>query len=490
MPSTNDSMLSFACPRCRARLKVSASQAGTRHSCPRCQLLLEVPRHSQKNSPGEEYPLHRETDPSSSGPPVYIPVICFVCYTRMYGTIEQIGQKIVCPDCGASATVPPPPPESPKLETPVVEAEGYSLRGEVSGAASRAAEESQVRVYCTLCNTLMYAPLNQVGELIACPDCGTLVLVPQPPPLQEKIDPMAGAGEGYPLASRNQVGPTETAPQPPEPISSADESDTVTQAKRDWKPKPRRPTLPRRPLLTGTFSFPFSRNARGYTLGLAVWAAAIFGSLGAAIQMDAVAGFVFVAVGVVMALMWFAFASVCAIGVTRDTADGCDEVQNWPDVAFLEWLGESLYVFMAFSVSLLPGIGLAWLVTKTGRPGELLMLGSVFFAFPIVFLSMLETGSLFGVFSLPVWQTFGVGWRGWATFYLLAALLLTAATVVVMAAFRIAGFFGTVVEPLVFTVVWLSYFRMLGRLALYCTDRGLRAEQAETESDDDDRSEE
>jgi len=141
-------------------------------------------------------------------------------------------------------------------------------------------------------------------------------------------------------------------------------------------------------------------------------------------------------------------------------------------------------------VSLLPGIGLAWLVTKTGRPGELLMLGSVFFAFPIVFLSMLETGSLFGVFSLPVWQTFGVGWRGWATFYLLAALLLTAATVVVMAAFRIAGFFGTVVEPLVFTVVWLSYFRMLGRLALYCTDRGLRAEQAETESDDDDRSEE
>ena len=33
-----------------------------------------------------------------------------------------------------------------------------------------------------------------------------------------------------------------------------------------------------------------------------------------------------------------AFASACGLAVVRDTGSGCDQIENWPDLAFVDWL--------------------------------------------------------------------------------------------------------------------------------------------------------
>ena len=79
-----------------ARLKAPSVVAGKRHRCPRCQLVFEVPQQTQATVQDNGYALRLEGD-STASREVYIPVICTVCHTRMYGTLEQVGQELICP---------------------------------------------------------------------------------------------------------------------------------------------------------------------------------------------------------------------------------------------------------------------------------------------------------------------------------------------------------------------------------------------------------
>ena len=58
---------------------------------------------------------------------------------------------------------------------------------------------------------MMYATEDQVGGKLVCPDCGTSVAVPPPPPSRREIDVMAEAGEGYRLAGWNATNAGEPA---------------------------------------------------------------------------------------------------------------------------------------------------------------------------------------------------------------------------------------------------------------------------------------
>jgi hypothetical protein len=89
---------------------------------------------------------------------------------------------------------------------------------------------------------------------------------------------------------------------------------------------------------------------------------------------------------------------------------------------------------------------------------------------------MLERNSPFGAISLPVYQTFWMAWRGWAAFYLSTAALLAATGALVATVFAGAGLWGRIAAVAIAVVVWLIYFRLLGRLAWYCTEHMSRAE--------------
>ena len=178
-----------------ASLKVSPALAGKRRRCPRCQLVLEVPRKSRSTVRGEEYPLSQETGPSPAGQPAYIPVICPVCRTRVYTTVELVGQKLVCPDCGTPTVVPPPALPAAPVAAPVA-GEGYPLCEEASSVPrdEDVAEEVTIRLNCLRCGTMMYAAEDQIGQEIVCPDCDLPAIVRRPAERPPKKPPRS-AGE-------------------------------------------------------------------------------------------------------------------------------------------------------------------------------------------------------------------------------------------------------------------------------------------------------
>ena len=90
-----------------------------------------------------------------------------------------------------------------------------------------------------------------------------------------------------------------------------------------------------------------------------------------------------------------------------------------------------------------------------------------------------------GVTSWPVCQTLWQAWRGWATFYLVAAALLATAGIILVEAFPSEAFWGTIIAVTAETAAWFIYFRLLGRLAWYCTDLARKRAEADDEGRED-----
>ncbi len=355
-----------------------------------------------------------------------------------------------------------------------------------------AVNQDLLRFSCPQCLARLTVPAALAGRRTRCSHCQAAFKVPFPTgeaavedyplsPEAQAVPRPAGetgeyalveeahhaAGEDYRLAGGAEATASETAPAadgltpPPEPVYQ-------------------RPVLPRRPLLSGTFSFPYSRGARLYAAGLALGAAVVLASVRECREDVLILCAIYLVVSVMLGVMWFALASACALAVVRDTANGCDEVQTWPGLAIFDWIADLVYPFTALCASMLPGAALGWLLARLGLPGDVVASLVVFFLFPIVLLSMLDNDSPLGTVSAPVWHTLRIAGRGWAGFYLATAALLAAAGAAFWAVGRAGAFLQTAGGGLILAAVWVIYFRLLGRLAWYCADRSALAEPEET----------
>jgi DNA-directed RNA polymerase subunit RPC12/RpoP len=541
-------------------LKASQASAGTQKRCPRCQFMVKVPDKTSLAPPGEAYSLKQES-PLSAGQPAYIPVTCPTCHTRVYGTLDLVGQELTCPDCGTRMVVPPPSPP-PVVAPPVAAAvaEGYDTRPATSAGPvePRTAEEGLIRVQCLLCGTMMYATEDQIGQKISCPDCQVPTVVQRPverPPKQfrsaSEIGDYAVVGESGPRgagpptvgqggvtvscplcrtqlhAALDQVGakivcpacgtPVIVPPPPPEalgqgmdavgeyglagwgaediwtkepasPSPVAGEPDMVDDTDRPLELDEERPVLPRWPFLTGTFTFPFVVGPLAFTFVLATWVMLPIWLGLSAVELAKIASHatwvgsaLLGGVAVVLGAMWFALASACALAVIRDTANGCNKIQNWPDMTFVDWLFEPLFLFNSVCLSVLPGVGVSWLLTRSvDVTAEVIV--SAFFFFPPVLLSMLDHNSPLLAFSPAVCRTFWRAWWGWVRFYFVSAALTAAVVAMVIKAFTFGTLWGVIAAGIGLSVGWLAYFRMLGRLAWYCTERSVVAEPEEPDA--------
>lgn len=250
-----------------------------------------------------------------------------------------------------------------------------------------------------------------------------------------------------------------------------------------------RPRFPAQPFLTGTWTFPFSPGVRGRTLLLAVLALVVGVLVRESLRLMASGdgrlsflGAMFTVLTVFALVTWFALAGACALAVVGDTANGCDRIVRWPTAVFLDWIGETFVVATAVGISVAPLVGLAWVSRQAGSQSDGGVPVGFFFLFPVVFLSLLENGTLFDVVSLPTLRTFWVAPGGWGKFYLSTALLLLAAASIVVLAIpaggsgQLWGITAIAVVSVMSSLVWLIYFRLLGRLAWFCADRTAAAE--------------
>ncbi|NLF08320.1 MAG: hypothetical protein GX594_10125 [Pirellulaceae bacterium] len=496
MAATKDSTLRFSCPRCLIHLKAKPEAAGSRCLCPRCQNFFEVPEKSRNDAPAEDYALRQAGAPRAAEP-VYVLVVCPVCHTRMYGSPEQSGETIECPDCGTPSLVPQLAVVEEKRHRSAEEVGDYKLSSEIARGAGAlpAATGHYVAVICPVCGTRMHSSVDRVGDRMICPDCGSAAIVPEPPPAPIIHDPMEGAGEGYAIVMRDESPTPRTLPptrSAPEEIEEPEEIEKQAEA-----PPSERPAMPSLPFIAGTFSFPFSPSALFYTVLLSAWAAFFFTIALAAGVMSSITDHrtwfgsaIFGAIALIVAVMWFAYASCVALGVVRDTANGEDEVQDWPDAVFLDWVGLVFYIFNAMAISIAPGALLAWFTASGDFPGAAAGLAGAFFLFPLVLLSMLERNSPFAAFSPLVWKTMFSSSETWTGFYPTAAILLIAIAVIKRAAIYLGTIFGGLALGTTLAVGWMIYFRLLGRLGRICLERAERGCEAPIEEMDEDEDEE
>jgi DNA-directed RNA polymerase subunit RPC12/RpoP len=103
----------------------------------------------------------------------------------MYGTAEQVGLELVCPDCGTRTVVRPLLAESQEpgteAELPLLHEEYGILEGVIQPAPdSPLVTQVYIPVVCPVCKTRMLATPEQVGQDLVCPDCQTRCRVPPP----------------------------------------------------------------------------------------------------------------------------------------------------------------------------------------------------------------------------------------------------------------------------------------------------------------------
>ncbi|MEN6407419.1 MAG: hypothetical protein ABFC77_13230 [Thermoguttaceae bacterium] len=399
--------------------------------------------------------------------------VCPRCQTWLKVSRNAAGSRQHCPRCHLALEVPH------ESQTPVQRGE-YLLHPEGIGP-SAVQQTAYIPVVCHLCHTRMYATADQVGQPMACPDCGTTTLVPPAPPLPPKIDVMAGAEDGgYQL---RDGGP----PPPPPPIERAPES-----RKKKKKISHRRP-LPAHPFLTGTFSFPFSSGTLGVMVVFAGWEAVVQWLVTLSIQfrqsMDPRALYataIFGAIAGILSVGLLTFASACALAIVRDTANSADQVQEWPGLSFLEWMFAGLYLASSLVMSLLPGSAIVWLLADVSPYAAIAVPIGAFLTFPVLLMSTLENGTPFGLISLPIYRTLWTSLKGWMAFYGLTAVLGVAAIGLTAFAYWIDPRAGMVAVTIVQVLGWFIYFRLLGRLGWYCADRAFRIAEAEENAEDED----
>ena len=165
MVSSHLPTVKFDCASCGAKYEVPESMAGKRGPCAKCGAEVQVPAPTAAAA-------RKKLDLT----PQYVAIECRVCQTRFYGTPEQIGQELKCPDCGARTVLRPPPEVRAKKPLAALEGEQYEVWevGQQPLPSQIAADQpTYIEIWCMSCNTLMHATLDQVGQSIRCPDCGT-----------------------------------------------------------------------------------------------------------------------------------------------------------------------------------------------------------------------------------------------------------------------------------------------------------------------------
>jgi DNA-directed RNA polymerase subunit M/transcription elongation factor TFIIS len=519
----------FFCPRCLVHLKAAAAVGGQRRRCPQCQLGFEVPRKTSLSAAVEEYPLQSGEGRLLAEEEQYVSMLCPVCRTRLHGTLAEVGSELTCPDCGTRSVLTSPPVVA--LPAPTADAGEYPLctAAEPWTTDARAAmAEKLIRHYCPVCHTMLYATEQQVGGEMVCPDCGVSSVVERPAeeprrklPTAEEIGEYALAEEvprsagKFPTAGELNGQPSGAIEAAPSRRSAWDERQArlrqrkqlrqagqITAADR-WEeaeeqkaaeelPLPRHETITPAPLLSGTFTFPFTPGTLYYFVLLGAWAgvimAIIVGSIGASEISDPRAWFsgaLFGAIAGILFLMWLALASACGLAIVRDTGNGSEEILDWPGMVFLDWLGAPLYLFIAVCVAVLPSVALAWLWDLPAWCDAMAGLVAAYLLFPIFLLSMLERNTPLGVASPGVWRSLWTNGVDWALFYL-AGLAPTAAALVFVPAALWVGLLGIVIAAPTLSAAWLIYFRLLGRLARNCMAANRQAEIEEEEEEVED----
>jgi DNA-directed RNA polymerase subunit RPC12/RpoP len=504
--------LSVVCAICHTRMYAEDGQLGQSMTCPNCGTVCAVERSAEpppaaeaslapKTSTGEYDICTTGGQPSPDDKIVYgkhIRLTCSRCQTRLLATADQVGQFLVCPDCQTRNRVPEMPPETPQGD-PLTELT-YDVRPPVESppvVALPVKTGANDRVAGRRGESSGGLPKNRSGNA-------------RQESLRSKDSETARGSRGG-RSSRFSIADSADRDRGPEESSShksrqrqrstpqtASERRAYDQAiiagkgkKEEWSNE--RPLLPVHPFLTGVWLFPLTRGVRVLWFAVAIWVAGEIGLAAFASSQIAVesAGSQFLgAMAIAGSMVLFVFGmmmgSAYFMTVLRDSAEGNDEIANWPELVWLEWLFHCLYFFVAFVVAGAIGKLAAGWLASAGWPLALSNLagwGVATILYPIAILSALEVGLPFVPLSIPILRSVFSAWRAWLAFWFITFLFVPTTAVVLMAVVDWLPALGIVPVAIIGPWAAILYCRLLGRLAWCCMEKARELDAIEEEAD-------
>lgn len=491
LPPADRPCVAVVCAVCSTRMYAGEDEVGREVTCPDCGTLAVVRRPPEAAAaagqggaapvPAEGYALSEEIDRTGSSggrraaEMAYFPVDCPVCDTMMKVSEDQVGQEIVCPDCQRSMTVPAPPPPKPKADRWAHGVGGYAIRDEAGAESDR---PLLIPVVCPQCDTRLHAPVDQVGRELFCPDCDRSIVVPQPQPTKRKAQPAAEHAEGYAVVEPDEAGeardwqPTMIGLSRRVGPSAAGTDDDAALIPPRW------------PFFSGVFHFPVYGQSwyrwLGMSVGGAIILAMVINSAGLSSEGKAnsiFAAMMFFAFACVLTMLWTVVTSASMLAILIDTAYGHDEVESWPSGPFLDWMLESLFVVHALLLSAAPMLVTAYFAGSADLLRGVHFPIIIMVLFPIILLSMLETGSPVNLVSPTTWRTLWVAWWAWGLFYVETTLLLAGLGRLAQLAWSLGGLPAAALTSTILVAMLMIYVRLLGRLAYCCSKALARVER-------------
>ncbi|MEK6239795.1 MAG: hypothetical protein N2C14_34165 [Planctomycetales bacterium] len=173
-------------------------------------------------------------------------------------------------------------------------------------------------------------------------------------------------------------------------------------------------------------------------------------------------------------LLWVTVTCCCCLVVFQETANGVEEIENWPNSMWVDWIAECFYVVNGVGMSVLPGVAAASMLGFSSVVYGMALAASAFLFFPIAFVSLTDAGSVLIPFSPDVLVGAMRRPHVWVLFYLETALLGFVFGGAFLCGLGLAAylefsllFLLAVSVPTAITIQGLTlvYFRLLGRVA-------------------------
>jgi DNA-directed RNA polymerase subunit M/transcription elongation factor TFIIS len=512
--------IAVLCPLCGTRMYATRQQVGQTMVCPDCLETVAVPETSAATpaaSPAKPVRTSRSVPPKKPAPsspvsdpdadddlklsdPVTIPVERYLPKNLSDMLRDSASPSSPRPSTERTTSPSAPPGDLPVVRDDVVRDDVVRddvVRDDVvrDDVVRDDVVHDDFAVKCPTCDTLVYATDDEIGQQRICPDCLSIVQITRPRPKPRRVNEVVEAnyeGQLFTLSEPVSLDIYRRTEAGLEPKTMGE--DALRKAQRELDDRKQEEfELPAIPLWDGLFRFlPHASVIMRWLVSAALlggiaklatatvtWAAA--GGVG---WFAALMGTVAI---IALTVVSFVFIGSTCLTIIQESANGRDQITEWPEMTPIDRAAESLSVAIAVFYAILPGLILFGVTGAMGMPAgtRWIFLGiSLYLFFPVVQLSVLESDSLTSPLSQPILTSLSTDFLLWCTFYLMtfAIALLVALT---LAPWR--ADLSTVVVMLL-GAVWafaiFMYYRLLGRLAWACQVRPLEKEDVEQKSEE------
>ena len=338
-------------------------------------------------------------------------------------------------------------------------------------AANDVEFESEFRVRCNICDSILYAKAADTGKTIKCSDCHSPVTIPRPPKVKKKTQVNLSEAETFAL-EQSQTGEKRADPFQKSAEQLLDEASRLD----DEEETPNYDTPSVAEWMKSVFGIFKDPGVIVHWAGLVVLA-----SIPAVIALKLESSILIMGLfpaGFILGLL----AVSCGFAILQSVANEEERVSEWPTLDPFAWLSQLFVACAAAALAAIPVWALCTLAMGPHLFSVAITMFSVYLLFPFILLSMLDMNSPFVPFSPEVARSVTKCEEAWGGFYFSSGIVFIALFLVFAMCSTFAPASGAVISIICGVGATFAYFGMLGRLA-YSIGQAVNAPPMENDID-------